>query len=362
MAEEYLQTKVKGIVEPMMSEMLKTLPEEPMRFMLTWLINYNRVDASEINGEREELKNLRKEIKKYKNKEKSMKESPAQSEKSEESKSEDRDEVSSKEKADKFTEEQNEIDKEIQARRNKVMKRGQRSSVSAEVFGLYNKKAAFKPRVIPKKESQKETIKKRCLQSFIFNSLEDQDFVKVIDAFEEKRFKGGDYVIKEGEQGDVVYLVDTGELDCEKTFKKGDKPTFLKTYYPGESFGELALLYNAPRAATIKAKTDCILWALDRGTFNNIVKEAAVKKREKYENSLKNVPILSTIDAYELGQICDAVNSEKANKGDYIIKQGEKGDKFFILDEGEAYAAKVFNPGEPEQNVKDYKKGDYFGE
>ena len=179
MAEEYLQTKVKGIVEPMMSEMLKTLPEEPMRFMLTWLINYSRGDASEINGEREELENLRKEIKKYKNKEKSMKESPAQSEKSEESKSEDSDEVSSKEKADKFTEEQNEIDKEIQARRNKVMKRGQRSSVSAEVFGLYNKKAAFKPRVIPKKESQKEIIKKRCLQSFIFNSLEDQFLLKL---------------------------------------------------------------------------------------------------------------------------------------------------------------------------------------
>ena len=366
MAEEYLQTKVKGIVEPMMSEMLKTLPEEPMRFMLTWLINYSRGDSAEINGEREELENLRKEIKKYKNKEKknekSKKQSEVDSEKSEESKSEESEDVSSKEKADEFKEEQNEIDKEIQARRNKMMKRGQRSSVSAEVFGLYNKKSAFKPRVIPKKDSQKETIRKRCLQSFIFNSLEDQDFVQVIDAFEEKRFNAGDYVIKEGDQGDVVYLVDTGELDCEKTFKKGDKPTFLKTYYPGESFGELALLYNAPRAATIKAKTDCILWALDRGTFNNIVKEAAVKKREKYENSLKNVPILSTIDNYELGQICDAVNSAKAKKGDYIIKQGEKGDKFYILDEGEAYAAKVFNPGEEEQNVKDYKKGDYFGE
>ena len=366
MAEEYLQTKVKGIVEPMMSEMLKTLPEEPMRFMLTWLINYSRGDSAEINGEREELENLRKEIKKYKNiekkNEKTKKQSEEESEKSEESKSEESEAVSSKEKADEFKEEQNEIDKEIQARRNKMMKRGQRSSVSAEVFGLYNKKSAFKPRVIPKKDSQKETIRKRCLQSFIFNSLEDQDFTQVIDAFEEKRFNAGDYVIKEGDQGDVVYLVDTGELDCEKTFKKGDKPTFLKTYYPGESFGELALLYNAPRAATIKAKTDCILWALDRGTFNNIVKEAAVKKREKYENSLKNVPILSTIDTYELGQICDAVNSCKAKKGDYIIKQGEKGDKFYILDEGEAYAAKIFNPGEEEQNVKDYKKGDYFGE
>ena len=61
-------------------------------------------------------------------------------------------------------------------------------------------------------------------------------------------------------------------------------------------------------------------------------------------------------------QICDAVNSEKANKGDYIIKQGEKGDKFFILDEGEAYASKVFHEGEKEVIVKEYKSGDYFGE
>ena len=361
MTDDYLQTKVKGIVKPMMEEILKTLPEEPLRFMLTWLTNYSKGDSSEINGEREELENLRKEIKKYKNKENIKIKTPEESENSEESKSEESS-LSSKENEDEVKEDQNNIDKQIQERRNKIMKRGQRSSVSAEVFGLYNKTGDCKPRVIPKTESQKETIKKKCLQSFIFNSLEDADFIKVIDAFEEKKFNAGDYVIKEGEQGDVVYLVDTGELDCEKTFKKGDNPTYLKTYYPGESFGELALLYNAPRAATIKAKTNCILWALDRGTFNNIVKEAAVKKREKYENSLKNVPILSTIDHYELGQICDAVHSEKANKGDYIIKQGDKGDKFYILDEGEAYAAKVFNIGEEEQNVKDYKKGDYFGE
>ncbi len=51
---------------------------------------------------------------------------------------------------------------------------------------------------------------------------------------------------------------------------------FLKTYVPGEAFGELALLYNAPRQASIKAKEDCVLYALDRETFNNIVKEAAM--------------------------------------------------------------------------------------
>jgi len=47
----------------------------------------------------------------------------------------------------------------------------------------------------------------------------------------------------------------------------------------GESFGELALLYNAPRAASIKAKTNCVLFGLDRDCFNHIVKDAACRKR-----------------------------------------------------------------------------------
>lgn len=53
------------------------------------------------------------------------------------------------------------------------------------------------------------------------------------------------------------------------------QPKHLKSYEPGEAFGELALLYNAPRAATIVAKTDSSLWVLDRNTFNHIVKDAA---------------------------------------------------------------------------------------
>jgi len=113
-------------------------------------------------------------------------------------------------------------------------------------------------------------------QSFLFNSLEENELNTVIYAFEEKIFKACETIINQGDQGDCLFLVEDGNLDCYKNFKKGDEPKWLKLYNPGEAFGELALLYNAPRAATIIAKTDCILWALDRETFNNIVKEAAM--------------------------------------------------------------------------------------
>jgi cAMP-dependent protein kinase regulator len=107
-----------------------------------------------------------------------------------------------------------------------------------------------------------------------------------------------------------------------------------------KGFGELALLYNAPRAATIVGKTEGVVWKLDRDTFNNIVKDAASKKRVKYENFLQSVKILQSMDPYERSKIADALKEEKYKKGEYVISEGDIGDKFFILSEGEAIATK----------------------
>jgi len=61
----------------------------------------------------------------------------------------------------------------------------------------------------------------------------------------------------------VLYLIGEGRLECHKVMKQGDAPVHLKNYEEGEAFGELALLYNCPRAATIKALTNATLYTLD---------------------------------------------------------------------------------------------------
>ena len=107
----------------------------------------------------------------------------------------------------------------------------------------------------------------------MFMSLDDKDMHIVIDAMDESKISAGTTVITEGEPGDVLYIVESGELSCSKIIDGSSK--FLKKFQAGDVFGELALLYNAPRAATIVADTDSDLWVLDRNTFNHIVKDAS---------------------------------------------------------------------------------------
>ncbi len=107
---------------------------------------------------------------------------------------------------------------QIQSRKNKAQGGNQRISVSAECYGMFNEKKAFVPKVVPKSDEQKERIYNKVIKSFLFNSLEEKDLNMVIDAMAENKFSAGDQVIKQGDPGDVLYVVYSGQLDCFKTF------------------------------------------------------------------------------------------------------------------------------------------------
>lgn len=196
-----------------------------------------------------------------------------------------------------------------------------RTSVSAEVFGKYHVKEAFKAKVVPKGVDAIAKIQERLAGAFMFMSLDEKDLKVVIDAMDSKNITVGETVIQEGEPGEVLYIVESGELSCHKVIDGESK--FLKKYIEGDVFGELALLYNAPRAATIKAESTGHLWVLDRNTFNNIVKDASQKKRQQYETFLQTVPILQNMDHYERSKLADAIKEKKVKKNETIINQGD---------------------------------------
>jgi len=235
-----------------------------------------------------------------------------------------------------------------------------RVSVSAEAYGVWNKKKNFVPKVVAKSSEKREKLKERLLSSFMFKNLEPKDLNIVIDAMEEFNAKQGDWVIKQGEDGDVLYVVIEGQLACSKLFEGESTPKFLLNYCPGMSFGELALLYNAPRQASIQASEDCLLYSLDRECFNNIVKDSAMRRREKYKEFLDQVSLLDTLEDSEKSKVCDCLKPIYFKKGDYIIKEGESGNVFYFVEEGTAHAEK--NIGGSLKSVFNYSHGDYFGE
>lgn len=258
-------------------------------------------------------------------------------------------------------EDQDEVDMHLPSKTSSKKDTKQRTSVSAEVYGSWNKRQSYVPKVVKKTDEQAARIRTRLGQAFMFSALDEKEKKIVVDAMEEKFFKAGDKVITQGEDGDVLYVVDSGKLDCFKRFTKEGPNQYLKTYFPAESFGELALLYNAPRAASIVAKEDSVCFSLDRECFNSIVKDAAIKKRERYIDFLGRVEILDSLDSYEKTKICDCLQPSSFQPGEFIIQQGEQGNTFYFLEEGQAEALRKGAEGK-EEVVYHYNENDYFGE
>jgi len=93
-----------------------------------------------------------------------------------------------------------------------------RQSVSAEVYGFYNPKTSFVPKKIPKSEKQREQLAALLNKIFMFKALEAEDLRIVIDAMEERKFGSGEDVIRQGDDGDELYVNYEGSLECFKVF------------------------------------------------------------------------------------------------------------------------------------------------
>ena len=96
------------------------------------------------------------------------------------------------------------------------------------------------------------------------------------------------------------------------------------SYAQGSTFGELALMYNAPRAASVVATSDASLWAMERETFSNIVMQTMSQKRAHLQGLLGAVPLLQGLDTYERHALADLFEEKtfKAGEGRVGVSVG----------------------------------------
>eukprot|EP00009_Paramoeba_aestuarina_P008124 CAMPEP_0201520680 /NCGR_PEP_ID=MMETSP0161_2-20130828/12081_1 /ASSEMBLY_ACC=CAM_ASM_000251 /TAXON_ID=180227 /ORGANISM="Neoparamoeba aestuarina, Strain SoJaBio B1-5/56/2" /LENGTH=319 /DNA_ID=CAMNT_0047919149 /DNA_START=230 /DNA_END=1189 /DNA_ORIENTATION=- len=239
----------------------------------------------------------------------------------------------------------------------KKFKRGRRKAVSAAVTEL---EEGWEPKVFPKSEEESERISNVMDNNILFKHLDTNQRKVILDAMFRVDKKPEDVVIRQGEEGDNFYVIDSGIAEIFVNQKKGD-PLHVLTCKDGDSFGELALMYDAPRAATVICKTDMKLWAMDRLTYKHILMDTTMNKRNLYKEFLEHVPLLDSLDPYERLKVADLLESKTFEDGQVIINEGEAGgDTFYIVEAGEVECLQDY---EGKQGcVASLKRGDYFGE
>lgn len=94
-----------------------------------------------------------------------------------------------------------------------------------------------------------------------------------------------------------------------------------------------------------QAQTDAKLWRLDRRTFRRIMLHSAVQKTQRYGNFLKSVPLFRDLDQVLLLRMIDALQPVHYQEGDVIVRQGDVGEEFFVIEEVRAFCCVLFRCG-----------------
>ncbi|XP_023692725.1 cAMP-dependent protein kinase type I-alpha regulatory subunit [Paramormyrops kingsleyae] len=233
--------------------------------------------------------------------------------------------------------------------------KARRGAISAEVY-TEEDATSYVRKVIPKDYKSMAALAKAIQKNVLFSHLDDNERSDIFDAMFSVTYIAGETVIKQGDEGDNFYVIDQGEMDV---YVNGEWVTSIGE---GGSFGELALIYGTPRAATVRAKTDVKLWGIDRDSYRRILMGSTLRKRKMYEEFLSKVSILESLDKWERLTVADALETVQFEDGQEIVVQGEPGDEFFIILEG--LAAVLQRRSENEEFIEVGKLGpsDYFGE
>lgn len=243
---------------------------------------------------------------------------------------------------------------------NSPIPKKRRESVCAEKL-TENTVAESEFKTIKKNEVEAARILYLLKNNVFFSHLDEHQMKTVHDAMFCVERTDGDIIINQGDDGDNFYCIDNGVVEIFIDSSKTGERSLVRTCVDGDAFGELALMYNAPRAASCIAKGNVRLWALDRVSFNAILMRTTIAKRKIMVDILLNIPVFCLLTEFELFTIADTLQEEIFKDGAVICQQGDRGEKFYLIHQGTAVCAKSLEDGTSVE-VARLSNGAYFGE
>lgn len=231
----------------------------------------------------------------------------------------------------------------------------------------------------PKTEEEAEALREALTSSYMFAHLSEDQLQKAVAAMEKKEVVKDEVVIKQFDSGDKFYVAASGryavDVAVNKTVKdptgrtvplegQFEEPREVMEYICDEGeqlplFGELALMYNKPRAATIRATADAgVLWALERKAFHSVLMRDSAHRLIKV---LRKVKTFASLTYNEVARLVDLLTEVTFKKGEHIVTQGEDGDSFYVIKNGQA-SVTVRGPDGSEKEVMKLSEYEYFGE
>lgn len=230
-----------------------------------------------------------------------------------------------------------------------------RGGISAEPV-TEDDAASYVKKVITKDYKTMAALSKAISKNVLFAHLDEDERRDIFDCMFPQKHNAGEVVIQQGDEGDNFYVIDEGEVDVFVN------SMLVTTISEGGSFGELALIYGTPRQATVKAKTFLKLWGIDRDSYRRILMGSTLRKRKMYEEFLSKVSILENLDEWERLTVADSLEPVQFEDQEKIVVQGEPGDDFYMIIEGQAAVLQRRAEGEDFIEVGRLGPSDYFGE
>lgn len=223
---------------------------------------------------------------------------------------------------------------------------------------------SFAKKFISEEKDQEIPLEDLLQLNPLFHSLSKEENDFLIPRFKRKTFRKGKKIVREGGKGDAFYLMAQGECVVKK--RRNWRQVKLVQLRKGDTFGERALLEDAKRFATVQAKTEVVLYMLNKEDFLSILKvyfDVLPKMKQSYNRVefLEQVPIFSPFSQIQLLYMASKMVEIHYKANETILQQGDSGEDFYVMTEGQAEV--LIEQGEKGvQTIARLEKGECFGE